>query len=544
MSDAGVGRASLFIASGTIVSRVLGLVRAMILAYAIGVSLSPGADAFAVASRIPNTIYTLVATGVLSAVLVPQITKAALARDGGRGYINKLVTIAIVGSGAMMLVAVAIAPVLVKLLGATWPADQLQLATMFAYWLLPQILFYTLYTVLGEVLNAKSLFGPYAWAPVLNNVLNIAGMLAFVALYGPDPDGHRAVDAWSTGGMALLAGSATLGVAAQALVLFLFWKRAGLSFRPDFAWRGMGLAQTGRIASWTFASVIVTQVVGFVNGSVMNIASGTGAALAASDMAGWIFVLPHSIITISLVTAYFTRMSENVHRNRMDLFKQDLSSSARLAGFAMMFFSVTLVVLAFPISRLMQPSASDVGVSSLAIVLIANLIGLVPFSLLFVFNRGFFAMSDTKTPFLITAGQSALTLLASAYCATLPPEMITATLSGFVSLLLGAQAVTTVLVLRRRIGVLGGRALTRSLVQSLLGALLSAAGGFGTLLLLGGIGAGSFVVAGFGQAFVSCALIFIIMAGIYAGAMFALGNREMLGLWNRVGAPLARKFRR
>src|SRR5687768_18281736 len=88
MTD-GIGRASAFLASGTIVSRILGFVKAIIVAATIGVVGSAGADAFAVANGLPNTVYVIVAGGVLSAVLVPQIVRAGAHADGGSAYINK-----------------------------------------------------------------------------------------------------------------------------------------------------------------------------------------------------------------------------------------------------------------------------------------------------------------------------------------------------------------------------------------------------------------------------------------------------------------------
>ncbi len=83
MTEDRIGRASVFLASGTLVSRVLGFVRAIVLASAIGAYGSVSADAFALANGLPNTVYVIVAGGVLSAVLVPQIVKSAAHADGG-----------------------------------------------------------------------------------------------------------------------------------------------------------------------------------------------------------------------------------------------------------------------------------------------------------------------------------------------------------------------------------------------------------------------------------------------------------------------------
>ena len=91
-------------------------------------------------------------------------------------------------------------------------AADFQLATAFAYWCLPQVFFYALYSLLGEVLNARKVFGPFTWAPVANNVIAIAGLVLFNVLFGAVQVKHAASTIWTPGMIALLAGSATLGV--------------------------------------------------------------------------------------------------------------------------------------------------------------------------------------------------------------------------------------------------------------------------------------------------------------------------------------------
>ena len=131
MARLSTGRAGAVIAAGTLVSRMLGLLRAMVLVYAIS-SIGFAAESFATAGRVPNTVYTLIATGALTAVIVPQITRAALAADGGARYINKLITLAIVGSAGIMAAAALVTPALIGWLTSGWPDDQVRLTTVFA----------------------------------------------------------------------------------------------------------------------------------------------------------------------------------------------------------------------------------------------------------------------------------------------------------------------------------------------------------------------------------------------------------------------------
>ncbi|MGO3148102.1 MAG: murein biosynthesis integral membrane protein MurJ, partial [Leucobacter sp.] len=322
-------RASAIMASGTMVSRILGFVKTILLAFAIGGAVSKSGDAFANGNQLPNTVYMLLAGGMLNAVLVPQIVKAAQNADGGKAYINKVLTLVSVVLIALTGVVMLAAPAVVWIFTVDWGTDQRALAIGFAYWCIPQIVFYGWYTMLGEVLNAKKIFGPFTWSPALANVVSIIGLVAFILLFGSDPDGLRAVTAWTPTSIAVLAGSATLGVVAQAAILIVPWRKAGLSFSPDFKWRGVGLGQTGRIAGWGLATVVVMNLAGIVTSNVINSASGEGVSLIGMQNAWLVFMLPHSVIAVSLITAYFTQMAEYGQSGRREEFRASFSSAAR-----------------------------------------------------------------------------------------------------------------------------------------------------------------------------------------------------------------------
>jgi putative peptidoglycan lipid II flippase len=234
-----VARSSLIMASGTIISRVLGFARAVLLAAMLGVTTN-AADAFGIANQLPNNVYAIIAGGVLNAVLVPQLVKARNHPDGGAGYINRLLTMGIVVFGSITVIATMSAPILVNVYTSGWKPEQLALAIAFAYWCLPQLFFYAIYSMLGEVLNSRSEFGPYMWAPVLNNVVALLGMGAYIWFFGMDPTGLKSMQNWGISQISLLAGTATLGVASQAAILFLSWRRIGINFKPNFKWRGFG----------------------------------------------------------------------------------------------------------------------------------------------------------------------------------------------------------------------------------------------------------------------------------------------------------------
>ncbi|WP_426725608.1 DUF6049 family protein [Curtobacterium flaccumfaciens] len=526
VAERSLGRASAMLAAGTMVSRILGFAKTFVLAYAIGQNASPSANAFAVANQLPNNIYALIAGGLLSAVLIPQIVRAMkTGTDGGQAYVNKIVTLGGSVFIVITIVATALAPLLVRLYTTSsdsrGPAAT-DLAIAFAFWCLPQILFYAMYSLLGEVLNAKQVFGPFTWAPLLNNVIAIAGLIVFIALFG---SGHSDVGEWTPIKIAVLAGSASLGVFAQAAFLPFFWKRAGLSFRPDFRWRGVGLKSTGTAAGWLFAMILVTQIAGIVQSAVAWKGQDDGPGNAVLGNAWLIFMLPHSIITVSIATAYFTRMSHDAERGDLDAVRRNLSLSLRIVGLFTVFASVALIVVAVPFGRLYEgtfESALQVGA-----VLVAYMPGLVLFSMLFVIQRVFWAMHDHRTPFLMQCIQSVLFVIGALAVSTFPTSIIGIGVAACTTIAGSAQTIVALVLVRKRLGSIEGPVITRSHVQFVIAALISGVVG---LLVVNFFGA--FSEAGFAMSDRTGALITIILTGaamvaVYFGALVVAKNGEI-----------------
>src|SRR5690606_7446999 len=180
----GMGRASAMIAAGTLTSRITGLLRTTVLISAVG-AIGQTGDAFAVANQLPNSIYQVISAGVLTGVIVPQVVRATAQKDSGHAFLAKLLTLGFVLAGGITIVAFFCAPLLVSLFAsAGYSPEQHALATQFAYWCIPQLFFYGMFALLGEILNARKIFAPYAWAPIMNNVVSIVGFLGFMMLFG------------------------------------------------------------------------------------------------------------------------------------------------------------------------------------------------------------------------------------------------------------------------------------------------------------------------------------------------------------------------
>ncbi|GAA3878715.1 lipid II flippase MurJ [Leifsonia kafniensis] len=537
VSNAGIGRASALLASGTIVSRVLGFVKVIVLARAIGV-LSV-ADAFTVANQLPNTVYVIVAGGVLTAVLVPQIVRSALHDDGGTRYINKLVTVALVIIGAATILATILAPFLTELVAPGFNEQQLALAVSFAYWCIPQMFFYGLYTVLGEVLNARKSFGPITWVPVLNNVIAIAGIIAFMLMFGTDPIGTRSASSITPLMIAVLAGSATLGVIVQAVSLFYFWNRIGLRYRPDFRWRGVGLAASGKMASWTFGMILLTTIAGIIETRVATDASGSDASAAVLATAWLIFMLPHSVITVSVATAYFTRMSEHASLDKVSLVKEDASSAIRGTSLIIVLATAVIAVCAYPFGAIFV-SASFEQAQGIGNVIIAYILGLIAFCVLFVLQRTFYALSDTRTPFYFTLFQVVLVVIGVVGCSFLPKEWIAAGIALVVTVSGILQTFLAAYLLRRKIGGIDGRRIVRSLTKYLVAVIIPVILGVLLLVLLGGTQEGGFAVSGIASAIISMIVIGLVMSASYFGILLLMRTQELRVFLEPVLARLKR----
>jgi putative peptidoglycan lipid II flippase len=526
------------LASGTMVSRVLGFVRSWILIQAIGVA-AVGANAYSTATVVPNSIYGIIAQGILSAILVPQIVRASVHADGGKAYINKLVTVGIVIFFAVALVATLLAPWLSQLFGAHGAYGEL--VTAFAYWSLPQIFFLALYTLLGEVLNGRKSFGPFTWAPAFNNIVSIAMFIVFMLVFGSDPNNLRTIDAWTPGMIALLGGGATLGIAVQGLVLFLFWRRVGLKFRFDFKWRGVDLGSAGKAAGWTFAMIVGTQIAGVIETNVANTVGDLPnvASVTVMSTAWLIFMLPFSIVAVSIVTAYYTRMAEHARADDMASFRADFSTATRSISVLISFFCVAVIVAAYPISVVFTTSSY----AAMGNVLIAYAIGMVPFCMLFVVQRAFYSLGDTRTPFVYTVVQASLVIIGVIGCLFLPPEFRAMGIALAVSFGGIVQALIAAVMLRRRMGRIDGRRIVRGLWRYVLSAVVSGLAGFAVLALLGGVTDG-FAVSGKVAAILSIAAIGVVMLAVYVGMLRALRTEELAFALDAVRGRISRRSER
>ena len=345
--------------------------------------------------------------------------------------------------------------------------------------------------------------------------------MVFILAFGTASRGGHGTE-WSFWMITLLAGGATLGIAVQALVLFVFWRRVGLRFRFDFGWRGVNLGTAGKAAGWTFAMLIATQLAGLIEINVSNSAGPHFAGPFVMQNAWLIFMLPHGIIAVSIVTAFYTRMAEHAHQGAVNSFRQDFSSAARSIMLFIVFASAALIVTAYPIARVFTGDYQAMG-----LVLVAYLIGLVPFSLVFMAQRAFYSLGDTRTPFFFTLAQVVVIVVGVLICFAVPPSVRAASVALVVSLASLLQAVLAFWLLRRRTGGVDGTRIFGSLWRFLVAGVAAMIAGAGFLVILGGVSPGAFPVSHPIAAIVSTAVVGVVMLVVYLGFLAILRSNDL-----------------
>jgi putative peptidoglycan lipid II flippase len=471
-------------ASGTLVSRLFGAARVILTGYIL-IPNSRQSDIFALALMVPNGIYTIVATGLVNAILVPQIVRATTNdRDGGEAYINRILTAFLLIIVAVTALATVGAPVLTGLFtGPSWQAPELAaqyqaMVTLTAF-CMPQILFYGLFVLVGQVLNARGVFGPMMWAPVVNNIVQISTLIIYMGVWG---QGNSTVNgqAFTTAQMGLLAGGWALALIAQLTVLLPFTRRIGFHWRPRFDFRHTGLGHTFSLAKWSLLFVGVANLALFavtyllMDGTI----SGAGAGKAVYDNAYLIFAMPHSLIAVSIATALVPSLSRLAAERAMGPFGRELAGGLRLTIAALFPFSLILIALSQAIPAAVYRSGR--GSDLIGWTLLWLSLGLVPFSVQYVLQRAYFALEDTRSVFVFELIM-ALVWVTSAWAVVqlgqVGPSWIAPAVAGTNSLAYLIGLIVTLIHLHRRlpgfaIGALLGY-LARAGLAALPGALLA-----------------------------------------------------------------------
>ncbi len=383
-------------AIATLVSRITGFLWKIQLAWVAGLTVVN--DSFTVANTLPNIVYELLLGGVLASVVVPLLVRAQDDQDGGHAYTNRLLTVGMTMLAAGTVVAVALAPLFTRLYmdDSTGEANS-ALATAFAYLLLPEIVFYGLFALLSAILQAKHVFGPTAWAPVINNLV----IMLTIGVYAIVP-GEISLNPVHMGDTKLLVlgVGVTLGIAVQALVLLPALRRTG--FRFQWTWGiDSRLKEFGGLALWILGYVAISQIGLVITTRVLTAAAPGGASIYSN--AWLLFQLPYGVIGVSLLTAIMPRLSRAAADGDMRKLVDDLSLGSRLSTVMLVPLSAILTIAgsAIGIALFSHGRAAIADADRLGTALAFSAFGILPYALVMLQLRVFYAMKDARTPTLI-----------------------------------------------------------------------------------------------------------------------------------------------
>ena len=404
------------VASGTLASRVSGLLRVLVLAWVLG--LSPLADAFNLANTIPNMVFDLVLGGVMSATFIPVFVER-LARDSTRQAWKSISTI-VTGALVVLLVATVLAwwlaPEIVTAFtslhhGATTRnpaqlAQQRDVTTSLLRWFAPQIFFYGLIGIASALLNVRQRFGAPAWVPVANNVVCIAVLFWFHAI---DPVTGSS-QSLNTTHLTLLGLGTTLGVVIQALLLTPSLARADLwrlSLRFDR--RDPALRQIGTLAGWSLGLVVANQVSLFFVLAFAFALGGDGPVSAYTY--GWSFMqMPYAVVVVSVLNVLTPELAALASREEWEGFRDRLARGLRQSLVIIVPLSFYLVVLAQPLVALLLHHGDGRIHLAAGGVLAVLAVGLPGFTVFQVCIRGLQSMQRARDTFGLYLFQNVATV--------------------------------------------------------------------------------------------------------------------------------------
>jgi putative peptidoglycan lipid II flippase len=470
---------SAVMAAGTMVSRLSGYARSILLAAALGTALH--ADIFNIANSVPNILYVLLLGGVVNAVLVPQLVRAGREdADGGEAFTNRIITLAGLFLVVVTVVLVIAAPLVMNLyLDSDFSkpelAAQRQSVVDFARFCLPQVFFYGMFVLVGQVLNARGSFAPMFWAPIANNLIAIGILVGYLVWFGPAA--NRDVSAYAGNEELLLGLGSTLGIAAQFVILLPYLRRVGFHYRPRFDFRGAGLGHTARLGLWTVLLIVASQIANLI---VVRLASsgtasgalhgdsGTGYTIYSS--ASLLTLVPHSIVTVSLATAILPQLTRFAHDGDRQAMARTINQSLRTALSLVLPFVALLPVIATNLSSLVwgYGAASKSYRDFVPTVVVLGL-SLVFFTSHYLIVRGFYALEKTQLVFWIQcliAGVNivlAYVLVGRALADAVSPALGLAYTGAY-----AVGAATAYVLLARRLGGLDTARLVRFGVRILL----------------------------------------------------------------------------
>ena len=464
LSDAAVVSRSWGMAVATLVSRITGFIRIVLLAAILGAALS---SAFSVANQLPNLVAALVLEATFTAIFVPVLARAERDdADGGTAFVRRLVTLATALLLFTTVLSVVAAPLLVRLMLGSDPQVNRSLTTAFAYLLLPQVIFYGLSSVFMAILNTRNVFGPPAWAPVVNNIVAIATLVLYLVV-----PGELSIDPVQMGNAKLLVLGigTTLGVFAQTAVLLIAIRKERISLRPLWGLDDR-LRRFGGMAAAMVLYVLISQIGLIVGNQIASAAAASGPAIY--NYTWLVLMLPFGMIGVTVLTVVMPRLSRNAAADDTPAVLADLSLATRLTMVTLIPIVAFMTVAGPAIGSALfaYGNFGDVDAGYLGMAITLSAFTLIPYALVLLQLRVFYAREQPWTPIAVIVVITGVKIAASlaAPHLTHDPELV----AGYLGLANGigflAGAVVGYILLRANLNPPRGRLIDLDVVRTVL----------------------------------------------------------------------------
>ncbi|HEY3725374.1 MAG TPA: murein biosynthesis integral membrane protein MurJ [Acidimicrobiia bacterium] len=508
-------RSSAVVGLGTALSRITGFLRVSALA-ALGFARLT--DVYNIANSTPNIVYELLLGGILTATLVPLYVEH-YERDDQRAT-DAINSVAIASLAAITILGFIAAPWIIDLymlrLHGAGKAAQQALATDLLRWFMPQVFFYGLTALATAMLNARRRFAAAAFAPVLNNVVVIAVLLALPRIASEPP---TVTSVLQDPALVLLLGlGTTAGIIAMALVLWPALRHAGARLHWVWEWRHPAVRQLARLSGWTIGYVATNQVAFWV---ALFLSYGHSGDASIYLAAFTFFQLPHGLFAVSIMTALAPELASRASRGDFDGLRAQFAMGFRLMGLVVIPAAAILFVLARPIvnALLDYGSFSAHDGAATAETLAAFAVGLFSFSAYLFTLRGFYAMQDTRTPFLLNAFENGLNIV---FAFALYPLFGVQGLALSWSIAYIIAMVASLAAMRRRLGRLEGRRTADTLGRVLVATAVLAALAWGVATAIGDATPGRAILATAAALVVGLAGFLAVLQVLHVGELALL----------------------
>jgi putative peptidoglycan lipid II flippase len=407
--EGSLARGAAIITAATLVSRLTGFVRVVVVAGAMGTTFL--ANTYQTANTAPNLMFELLAAGVLTSIFVPTFIEYLVKDEREEGWhaANVLTTVALVGLTILAAVLALAAPWIMRVLTigvdrVDIRAREVALGTDFLRLFAPQVVFYGAGMIMTGALHAHRRFAMAAIAPIFNNLVVIGVYITYAVMRGDKPPTIAMID---TSEMWILGAGTTLGVVVMTVCLVPQLMRLGWRYRWRFDRSHPAVRKAMRLGVWALGYAGGYQAGLIV---VLILANRVEGGVAAYQWAYTFFYVPHALFAAPIFHVLFPAMTEHATKGETSEFTMRLKDGLDMLTFVLLPVAALMLIVAVPLAKVCLEFGvmSGTGAALIGRVIAAFAIGLPAYSAFLVLTRAYYAHSDTKTPTLVNAATVAV----------------------------------------------------------------------------------------------------------------------------------------